>query len=470
MGLDDKDKKFIKDTIETSVSKNVDSQMKKTNTELKRESLSRSIEERKQRDKYIEELKKLQDDGQATMAQKFELFREEMKQTIPDDFKNTWKDVSNTVGKGANKIGSGLDKAASRLMNLNPVTAMLWNNKDILGDIIGGTAQLGWGAVKGIAGGAAGLLNNATNAVVSKFKKKKEDEEETTEEKPKEKLPKLVGEQQPEQNDFELEIPMLGSEGESNAERMAKLSEEMEQKINEIHEVVLKEQKGQAKTLSEGLSGMQKTMDAIKQVTDMMKAKQILIATGVILGAAAIIGLAAWFKSGGFQRMIQGVGQNILKGLASEGGQAAREKADQYVQDQLNQINTDAADFDNMNKSMGLTGGQDFSKTTYMTDKNNPYTGTQLQALDLQKSLQKEGFSEDRARQLVNGAWYGTSAAKFQNVNKAKPWVLKLPFKTYIPGNGIHKIKGDDTHVDFDLCRKVGKVTKMVTFTNGITN
>ena len=182
MALDDKDKKYIKDTVEDSVKSGMEKQQKKTETAMKRETLSRTLEERKQREKYIEELKKVQDDGQATMAQKFELFREEMKQTIPEDFKDTWKDMTDTMGKGAGKVGSGVNKLVDRtvgnLMRSNPLTAMLWNNKDIAGDLIGGTLQMGWGAVKGIGGAAAGLLNNATNNIISKVKEAKENKEE----------------------------------------------------------------------------------------------------------------------------------------------------------------------------------------------------------------------------------------------------------------------------------------------------
>lgn len=468
MALDDKDKKFIKDTIDNSVNKNVDSQMKKTTTEWKRESLSRSQEERIQRAKYIEELKKVQDDGQATMAQKFELFKEEMKQTIPDDFKNTWKDVSSTVGKGANKLGSGLDKAASRLMNLNPITAMLWNNKDILGDLIGGTAQMGWGLMKGVGGAAAGIVNNATNNIISKIKGSKKQKEEQPEEQEPIKIPTKVIEQQESEQD-ELVVPDMFEE-ESNAERIAKFSEDMENKINEIHEIVLKEQKGQAKELSKGLSGMQKTMDAIKGVTDMLKAKQAVIATGVILGAAAIVGLVAWFKSGGLQNMLNNVGKNILKGLASKEGQEARQKADEYVKGEMNKIKEDAEQFDTMNKNMNLANGSDFSKTSYMTKPGGP-DATTLRTQDLQNSLQKEGFSKTRSIKATQAVGFGLVAAKYKNIGASKPWVLKLPFETWIGGGSdIIKIDGDDIHVDFVLSRGKGKNTKAVIFTNAVKN
>ena len=312
MALDDKDKKYIKDTVEDSVKSGMEKQQKKTETAMKRETLSRTLEERKQREKYIEELKKVQDDGQATMAQKFELFREEMKQTIPEDFKDTWKDMTDTMGKGAGKVGSGVNKLVDRtvgnLMRSNPLTAMLWNNKDIAGDLIGGTLQMGWGAVKGIGGAAAGLLNNATNNIISKVKEAKENKEEDEDKREeKDQKPKDVPviTTQAEEDVAELEMPSMFSDGESNAEQIAKLSDEMEKKINEVHAVVTKEQKGQAKAMTSGFAGMQKTMDAIKVVTDAMKAKQVLIATGVLLGAVALIGLVAWFKSGAFQKMIK---------------------------------------------------------------------------------------------------------------------------------------------------------------------
>lgn len=482
MALNDDDKKFIKKTVDDAVDKKTTS-FEKSAANEKSSRLKAQIEERKERQAYLKQLKELQTNGDATMAQKFELMKEEINSKISQDIKDTVKTTMDTVGKGANTVGRGVGKATSgvdslitRMASINPILAALYSGtKGVTRDIwnIGagsvqaalGGAQMAWGAGKAAVGLVGSTMNSMRNMYLKrKAKNQPQQESEMEMETP---LPATPQEEQQEQPN--LELPSLLPEQESTSESL----KDMQKRIKEIHEATVKSKKEQEdgmKSQLKSLAGMQKTMTAVNDVMKILKAKQMLIVGGVVLGAAALIGLVMWFKSGGFSRMIEGIGNKILNGLASEGGQEARKKADEYLQEQYNQIDVDAADFDKLQKDMNLSNGKDFSKTTYLTDANNKYNINQLRALDLQKSLQGEGFSEDRARNLVNGAWWGVQSAKYKNVGNAKPWVLKLPFKTYIPGNGIHKIKGDDVHVDFDLARKVDGKTIIVSFTNAIAS
>ena len=483
--LNNDDKKYLKENIEKrldnldkkvgNVSKSKDSANIDTSTPSGKrlnELLSQD-REKENRKQLLAELQKKNENGEATLAQKIEMMNLSLKTAIPDDFKEAvkdsgkiLKDVGKDVQRGTNRALGGVDSIITRMMGMNPLTAMLWSaGKDITRDLwnIGaGAAQAGWGIAKGVGRGAVNIgkgVGSIFNSAVNLFKPKPKKEDVPEDEK------QVEGSR------------LLLESGEEFEEKDAEKS--TAQKIDEIHQAFFKDfkkhlndseknEKSRISILSKGLSGIGKSMQAVSGIVNTIMAKQKLILGGLMLGALGILALVGWFKNGGLENALNGVKNNILKSFASEGGQQARENADKYLQEQYDKIKADAQDFDNMNKNMNLSNGSDFSKASYITKQGGPDAKT-LRTQDLQNALQKEGFTKDRAIKTTQAVGYGMVSAKYKNIGASKPWVLKLPFETWIGGGSdIIQIDGDDIHVDFVLSRGKGKNTKGVIFTNAV--
>ena len=155
MAINDDDKKFIKNTINDALS-NFEA---KTESKRKLFDLKRQEEDKKAREEYLKELKERDAKGEATIAQKFEMLKLSVDNAIPEDLKDAWSGSKQAIGKGANQLGKGLSTINKKIMMSNPLTAMLYNNRDLFGagfNIAAGGLKMGWGALKGLGTGAAG--------------------------------------------------------------------------------------------------------------------------------------------------------------------------------------------------------------------------------------------------------------------------------------------------------------------------
>lgn len=297
--LDDNSKKFIKETIEDAIDKKLDDRDKKTQAGKRLDDLKyekRSLEDRK---KLLAELQTRDKKGENTIAQKFEMMKLAVDNVIPQDIKDAYKSSAKTIGNGASQIGQGINHLTERAMLSNPITAFLYNNRDILGavgDIGIGTAKMGWGALKGIGHGALGLANSAINL----FKPKQEDED-TEEETEK----------------LNIKPPIFnGNDNNGGITKIAKQKADWQIKIDKIHEVVTKLSIGNTKSsslLAKGLKGINDSMNAVKGFVDTIVAKQKLILGGVMLGTVAILGLAMWFQNGGLKSLVNSLNPNGQK-------------------------------------------------------------------------------------------------------------------------------------------------------------
>ena len=281
--IDDESKKFIKETIENAIDDKLSEHDKKTESQKKLDSINYQKKELEDRKKLLAELSERDKKGQATIAEKFEKLKLSVDTSIPQDLKDAWKTGSKGVQAGANQVGKGIGHLTVRAMMSNPLTAFLYQNRDIagaIGDIGIGSIKAGWGALKGLGHGALGLANSAKNLF-------NRDEEEETEEI--------------------LNLPKPSFNGNSQAEKLVKEKSNWEKQINEMHTIITqdltKNQKKSSEIMGKGLKGLDDNMKAIKGFTDMMATKQKLILGGIMLGAAAIIGLVAWFKSGGWDKI-----------------------------------------------------------------------------------------------------------------------------------------------------------------------
>ena len=304
--IDDESKKFIKDTIEDAIDKKLDDRDKKSAAQKRIEDLKNEKKSLEDRKKLLAELQERDKKGENTIAQKFEMLKLSVDNAIPQDLKDAYSGASKTIGSGASQVGKGLGHLTQKAMLSNPLTAFLYQNRDVfgaVGDIGIGAAKMGWGAVKGIGHGALGLANTAMNMF-----------------KPKE-------EEQTEEEEYELPKTLFGGKEESLTDKLADEQQDWQKKINQMHKILTqdlsKEQKKSSDIMSKGLGGLNKTMEAIKGFTDVIASKQKLILGGVLLGAAAIVGLAAWFKSGGLLNILR-AGQNKIneKGVSGAQNQA----------------------------------------------------------------------------------------------------------------------------------------------------
>jgi hypothetical protein len=225
------------------------------------------------------------------------------------DTQHALKDLTTNVNKGVSRSLSGIDSMISRLMYTNPITGMLWSmGKGLTRDfwnIGAGAAQAGWGIAKGIGQGAwnlgkgaAGIINSAVNM----FQKNRSIDAET--------------------DDTDEEIKNVKQRDRSSFIPEAKTVEEYKQeglttaeKIDEMHDwIMTKFPKQQAEQeasdkqhksfLAKGLGGLTKTIEAVNKVITAIQNKQKLIVGGLLLGVLGIVGLAAWFKGGGFEKLL----------------------------------------------------------------------------------------------------------------------------------------------------------------------
>lgn len=293
MAINDDDKKFIKDTIENAIEKRMDTFEKTNDMKQKSQQLKWEETRKKDRDAYLAELQQRDKKGEATIAQKMEMLKLSVDKAIPEDLKNAAKSGGRTIANGANQLGAGLGHLNERLMMSNPLTAMLYQNRDILGAIgnVGiGAAKIGWGATKGLAQGVAGLFNTAVNAF-----KPKDNEEETEQEST---------------GFFNANPP---KERKGIVEDLLESKQDWQKQIDDIHKNVTKQGKEEKKSnefLAKGLAGLGDTMKAVKGVIDVIQSKQKIIVTGLLMGVAAIAGLAAWFQSGGLSNLLKSMTQN----------------------------------------------------------------------------------------------------------------------------------------------------------------
>lgn len=302
--LNEDDKKYLKGNIEKKIDdldkklsskKASEKSASNPNSEIgkKLNELYKKDAEKDDTKKYIEELQKKSDNGEATLAQKIEILSLNLKSALPDDFKEAVKETSANIKKGANQAMSGASHLTGRLMGLTPLTAMLWQNRDIakaMWDMgIGGAKAIG-SAIGGIGRGAAGLVN----ASVNMFKKKNKPQTE---------------EEVPEQE----ETPKAVIDSEDDTEEFSEEEKSTAQKINELHDLFFKgkffqkqekEEKQRQNILSKGLSGLGKTMKAVNSVIEIIAAKQKAILGGLMIGAVGILALVGWFKNGGFEKLL----------------------------------------------------------------------------------------------------------------------------------------------------------------------
>ena len=402
--LNDDDKRYLKNNIENRLDK-LDAKVGKVEASSKRVSqpkpdteagkkladLLKQSQEKDDKEKLLEELKDRDTRGENTLAQKMELLSLTLKTAIPEDVQDALKDLNKTVKDGANQAGKGIAHLTQKVMMSNPLTAMLYQNRDLLKagwDITAGTAKMGWGVAKGIGKGTMGILNSAANL----FKKKEKPVEEE-DEKPSE-----VGR------------VAVNSETEIEEETNTELS--TAQKITDLHEYFIKgkflqkqeaEEKKRNSILAKGLNGLNESMKMIGGVAEMIMAKQKLILGTLLVGAVGVLALAGWFKNGGLTKAIKGI-----LGFDKDG---TDNDSSTFVP---KTISTDDLD-------SGLSGDAWKNAVTAKTN-NNDFTDI--------SNVENNALGTWKANDTLSKK--GLQAFQVQGNDSSKDMVIRAPFNCYI--------------------------------------
>lgn len=414
MALNDDDKKYVKKTVDDSL----DNKFK----EMEKSAFKNATNPNEHKNKYVEKLKKEDQEkedlhelllelrerdkkGQNTIAQKVEMLNLTMKEAIPDDFRDAVKETGANIKKGASQSLRGLESLTGRVMNTNPLTAFLWANRGIVGDVwnIGaGAVNAGLGAVKGVAKGAAGLVNASINMFKKKKSKKQEKEEEST-----------------------TSETILNEETSNELEKEEDYDQSTAKKIDELHALFFKgdlfgkkdkEEKEKQNILQKGLSGLGKGMKAVNAIIETIAAKQKMILSGLMLGAVGILALVGWFKSDNFKNFISTAVKTAIKDLPNkikellDGGKDLVNKGLDYADSfDLNAGGVQDANTqeDNMLKALST---QSFNGVKAITDANKDLkqgsttkmlSQQDFKADDLNKDFQDKNKLSDSAMRML---------------------------------------------------------------------
>lgn len=309
--MNEEDRKYLKNNIEKkidNIEKSVSSSSKPSLESQSSKSLKdlyNAKSERDSRRKLLEEYKKQNENGEATIAQKMELLKETIETSIPKDFKDGMKAMGATMKKGANQALSGASHLTGRLMDLNPLTALLWQNRDIakaVWDMGAGSLKMGWGLAKGttnfVSNGVKGLYNGASALLNwGKNKLSPQKEEEIPDDVPTEK-PSLIND-----NKALDEIDVEDFET-STAKKISEIHEYLFKKRPMLESENQKQEKSRHLILSKGLAGIGKTMKTVSGIMETIMAKQKMVLGGVVLGAVGILALVGWLKGGGLNSLL----------------------------------------------------------------------------------------------------------------------------------------------------------------------
>ena len=364
MAINNDDKKFIKDTIDNALS----NYEKKSDDKLKKYEENRKKLSKQEREDYIAILQKKNEQGEATLAQKFEMLKLSVENAVPEDLKDAFSSGKKAVKGGLNQAGRGLEHITGRIMETNPLTALLWQNRDLIKaglDIgVGGIRAVG-GVAKGAALGAAGLFNQALNM------RKKQQAEETDKTEDDVNVSRFS--------------PVFGTSKENPVAEILEQKQDWQKQIDDIHKILIKQNKEQNvsnKTLSEGLGGLGKTMTTVKGFVDLIQSKQKLILAGVLVGVAALVGLAMWFQNGGMSKLFdnlfgpnKGTKPTTSQDIYSNVDQQFQRKQVDRLQDISKGIKTEAAtgNIQEVKKSFYTSTNKDGTKNSRETWLNSGY-------------------------------------------------------------------------------------------------
>lgn len=420
--MKDDEKKIIKDSIEHAIDNKLSAYDKKLQADRKSDAQNYLKQQEQNKQELLKELRALDDKGQATMAQKFELFKLSLQEH---------KQKPTVTGK---------KQAPQKVIKTNPLFVMLHENKELFSDL--------WEIANKTARKGADFTKSATSLLKAAIKKPQQEEE--------------IEEQ------LNLPKPKFDTNIETQTETILQEKEDWKRKIDEIHHLIVDTKKdGDRSTtvLAKGLKGLNNTMNVISDGIKFIHGKEKLILSGIMLGAVGILSLVGWFKSGGFNKTIDKMQNELLTKLGSKQGQEKRQQADQYVQGQLQDIKTDATNTQNMLNDMDLSQEADFSKTTYMLDANNKKNIHQIRSESLSHAVKQQGATDQEAQRIQRATQFGTIAPKAIKSSINKTISFKLPFDVTITNTYNTE---DNIHVDFTIVRQIAKSYKTVYITNAI--
>lgn len=319
MALNDKDKEFIKKTVDDVISKSEKTNQQKMSDAIKSNDKKQEEQSKKDRQATLEYLDKV---GVLTLAEKMELFKnnitKEIKQTvneaIPEDLSNNLKDTFKASGSN---LGKGLHQGTNSLKALM--------RGDIFGSVssaLSGSINTGIGLAQGAIGVTSGVASGigAVSSIISA-------KTQMAEKKKQEKIQK-----------------------ETFKELGAKKSEESKTNVSETTSSILeskqttfveqKEEKTTTGILKKGLGGLSRGLELVNNTLGFIATKQKLILSGIGLATVGILALVGWFENGGLQNLLD----KALKDKAPNRNSESKKQAEANLNAQINLLKTNAQD------------------------------------------------------------------------------------------------------------------------------
>lgn len=321
MALNDKDKEFIKKTVDDAISKSDKANERKMSDAIKSNNAKQETQAKKDRQETLEYLNKV---GVLTLAEKIELLKnnltkeikETVKEAVPEDLSKNLKETFKTSGSN---IGKGLKQGTDSIKSL------------MRGDILGGMSSALSGSINagiGLAQGATGIVGGAVSAAgavgsiisakskMAQAKKKKlkanEDGSFTELGAVKDEAPKQTA-----------------------LENTTKIIESQQTKV-----VEQSEEKTTTGILKKGLGGLSKGLEAANVLLTGLAAKQKIILSSIGLGVVGILALVGWFENGGMENLIN----KIVKEKAPNRNKESKAQAEANLNAQINLLKTNSQD------------------------------------------------------------------------------------------------------------------------------
>ena len=475
--LNNEDKKYLKENIERRLdkiedrldgsNKNVSEQSLKVLSEQEkaqkfREEISKKFnslyKDQKTPDEkkdYKHNLQKLDDMGIATLAEKVELLKLQIKDSVPKEFTDAVKQSGKLAKQGANQALKGASNIVGKAMNLNPLTAMIWAQRGLVGDV----ANIGIGGVKAVAGGVgalAGGVGKLTSAALAML--------------PKPKIKQTNDEETPTDETTNEETGLFAS----NAKKVEEIEETEDggaKQLSDLHKLFVKgdylkkrdeRDKESQNIMSKGLGVMAKGINGINTVVGGIMAKQKLILGALLVGALGILALVGWYKNGGMDSMMDKFKQSLASGRAPD----AHDDALQVLQDKIKNLREASDSANQLNKNV-----EDIKVNTPQGSALHRAANVSKQQSEINKRLNISGdlnlmnaFGSSGTGYL--GGQYLRGTLEGAVSKKTGITEVKFPFEVYL----INKIQStiNPKHATIILARGKGKNTVNIGFTKAL--
>ena len=306
--LDSNDKKYIKEIVNKTLKK-ISSSKYKGDSEF--DSYYRNkLEKRWQR---IDKLTQLYENGEETLSELLEL-KKLLKEQKKDEETPRWKQKSKyVINKGVENIkeSSVAKDSLKALLYTNPITALMYQNKDLfkgLGNIAKGSASFVGNSIYQLLKGKRYLKQNYTGTSLIPTEKQERLETRGSTNYIAAKNVYLQGGTN--YLNVYLDKMPISNQGRFNQKALPNnqllLEDSKYEDYTEKSDIIWQQESARPKGVKEdkkpskmllGIKALEKSLEAGNKILSVMKTRQFLILGAILLGVAGIVGLATWLNN-----------------------------------------------------------------------------------------------------------------------------------------------------------------------------